>query len=102
MSAITDTLKLTSIFAAIAFSLGLGCAKMGISPIMTDSDGAKATVEKAGFNEVKTNGYGWFSCGIGQDSDVWRTDFTAKNPKGEDVSGTVCEGILKGSTLRFD
>lgn len=79
----------------------LATAKLGVNPLMTSETKATEVLRKNGFTPVKVGGYGWFDCGVGEDSDVWRTRFTAQNPKGETVTGTVCEGILKGATLRF-
>ncbi len=93
---------IAGIFAVAALTLGFAAAKSGVNPLMTDNDGAIETVEKAGFNDVEATGYGWFSCGVGEQGELWRTDFKATNQNGEEVTGTVCKGFLKGSTIRFD
>ncbi len=68
---------------------------------MVDEDGAKTTLADAHPNltDVKVGGYSYFGCGTG---DTWHTKFVAKNQQGKEVSGVVCKGILKGSTVRFD
>ena len=65
----------------------------------TDVQSAKVTLEGLSLKPVKVGGYGWFACGKG---DVFATNFTAENAQGHTVSGTVCKGWLKGSTVRFD
>lgn len=60
---------------------------------------AKRVLEQQGYTEVITGGYGWFAC---SKSDNFSTKFKAKSPSGVPVSGVVCGGILKGSTIRFD
>lgn len=64
----------------------------------TDPNKTKETLKDYGFSEIKTNGYNPFACGK---DDFYSTNFTAKNPAGNVVSGTVCCGILKACTVRF-
>ena len=105
---ITDTLGLTAVFAAAAtvilLPVGYGLGKAGLNPILRDSDGAVETVQKAhaDFTNVSATGYGWFACGFGESADLWRTDFRATNSNGEEVTGTVCDGLFKSATIRFD
>jgi len=41
----------------------------------------------------------WFKCG----DDWYATKFTAKNMRGDTVTGVVCSGLLfKATTVRFD
>jgi hypothetical protein len=88
--------------AAGALFIGVPLAKAGLNPLMTDYDGTVRVVEGHGFKNVKATGYGWFSCGIGEQADLWRTRFTAVNQNGQDVSGVVCAGLFKGGTMRLD
>lgn len=88
--------------ASVVVCGGLGLAKMGLNPLMTDPDGAVATVENAGLTHARATGYGWFSCGVGEHSDFFRTKFKAVNQNGREVTGTVCSGFLKGSTIRYN
>lgn len=66
-----------------------------------DQSGTKALLLNQGYTNIDTSGgYSWFAC---SKDDFFATEFTAKNPAGNIVSGTVCEGLLfKGSTIRFD
>lgn len=65
----------------------------------TNHDKTVETLSKSGYSEIVTGGYNIFSCG---EDDTYSTNFTAKNPVGNVVSGTVCCGILfKGCTVRF-
>lgn len=52
-----------------------------------------------GLTDVEPGGHAWFAC---SDDDSFATKFTAKNDKGETVSGAVCSGFMKGATVRFD
>lgn len=61
-------------------------------------DKTVSILEAQGFTNVKTQGFSIFGCG--QD-DNFSTKFTAEKD-GKTVSGVVCGGILKGSTVRFD
>lgn len=57
------------------------------------------TLESAGYTDVKTTGYNFLECG---ENDTFHTGFTATNPNGKRVSGTVCCGLfIKGCTIRF-
>lgn len=65
----------------------------------TDESSTRRTLEDAGYSNISTTGYSWWSCG---DDDTFATGFSAKNPAGKQVSGTVCCGWLtKGCTIRF-
>lgn len=73
----------------VCFSL-LGCSS---------SNDANKALKAQGFTEIQTFGRAFFACA---ESDTFATKFTAKNMKGEKVSGAVCSSWLKGSTIRFD
>ena len=59
---------------------------------------AVSILESQGFTNVKTHGFSVFGC---SKDDNFSTKFTAEKD-GKTVSGVVCGGILKGSTVRFD
>ncbi len=83
-------MKLGLIFATIACIGLVAC---------TDEDNTRRTLESAGYSDIHTTGYSWFECGK---DDTFHTGFTAKNPVGKTVSGTVCCGMwTKGCTIRF-
>lgn len=66
---------------------------------MTDNAATVSTLHKAGYSDIRTDGYAWLMCG---DGDTYHTAFTAKNPAGETVSGAVCCGMWsKGCTIRY-
>ena len=65
-------------------------------------------IRNQGLEDPVKHGYNFFECGYG---DVWNEGFTAKRPLTgepgtprvrETVSGTVCCGILKGCTVRWE
>lgn len=64
----------------------------------TDSGGAKRAAEAAGLTNVEVTGYRVFGCG----DDTFKTGFKGQLANGKYVSGVVCSGWLKGSTIRFD
>lgn len=59
---------------------------------------SKAAAEAAGFRDVKTEGYAWFSCG---GDDEFATEFEGVNAQGDHVVGVVCCGLFKSCTVRF-
>jgi len=69
-----------------------------LSGCSSATDATKA-LQGAGYTDIKTDGYSVFGCG--QD-DSFKTKFTAKGPTGVQVSGVVCSGWFKGSTIRTD
>ena len=65
-----------------------------------DADTSQEVLRKAGYTEIEIQeGKSWFECGSG---DMYATSFTATNPVGVRVKGTVCCGwMMKGCTIRF-
>lgn len=64
----------------------------------TNESGSRRALEAQGFTEIQFTGHSWFTCGK---EDSFSTGFRAKNPRGQQVSGTVCCGWLKSCTVRF-
>ena len=79
-----------SIFLVILFSLLVGC---------TNPQGARRLLSNQGYTNIQITGYKFFACGEG---DWYATGFRATNPVGKIVTGCVCEGVFKNSTIRFD
>lgn len=80
------------------------CGVSAISFPYQDKEGAKDVLEKTTDLTnitIKDERDSWLvpSCGKG---DLIRTRFTATNTKGQEVNGTVCKGLFKGNTIRFD
>ena len=66
----------------------------------TNKKGATKALLDGGYTPIEVGDYGWFSCG---DDDVFKTRFTATSPDGKrEVTGCVCEGWMKGKTIRLD
>jgi len=63
----------------------------------TKSNSARKALEQQGYTNISLGGYGWFGCSQG---DYYATKFNAKSPTGQAVDGVVCEGLLKGITIR--
>ena len=76
---------------ALVFALS-GCFPMG-------EESATRAVEAMGLTDVKIEGMAVFGC---SNDDNFRSRFSATNPKGQRVTGVVCGGFFKGSTVRFD
>jgi hypothetical protein len=79
--------------ALILVGLALACASC------TAPDSATRALTGAGYKNVVLTGYRFTGCGEG---DTFHTGFQAQGPTGQAVSGVVCSGILKGSTIRLD
>ena len=65
----------------------------------TDSERSTKILKSTGFTNIKLGGYGFFDC---SDDDVVSTKFIAQNSNGDLVSGTVCCGLFKNCTIRFE
>lgn len=65
----------------------------------TRPDSARRAAEHTGLTNVAMTGYRFFGCGK---DDIYADGFTATDARGSHVSGVVCAGPLKGSTVRFD
>lgn len=80
------------IIAMLAVMFMVGC---------TDTDGARSTLHKNGYENIRITGYSFLSC---DEKDFYSTGFSAINKaSGERVEGAVCSGLFfKNSTIRFD
>ncbi len=76
----------------------LSCALTPALVGCTDANGARHALEAQGFTDIVIGDYAPFACAKGDD---YATQFTATNPHGKRVSGVVCSGFLKGSTVRW-
>ena len=65
----------------------------------TAPDNAQRVLSEQGYTSIEITGYRWFSCG---DDYTFHTGFKAKTIAGHPVSGTVCSGVLKGSSIKVD
>lgn len=80
----------TILFIAILLAL-TGC---------TDPDSSTRILKASGFKDIQITGYNFFACSR---DDFYHTGFKAKSFDGQEVSGTVCSGILfKNHTVRFN
>jgi hypothetical protein len=64
----------------------------------TNPDNAKRVLEEQGYTQIEITGFEPFAC---DENDTFSTGFIAVNPFGKKVSGVVCSGFLKNSTIRF-
>lgn len=71
----------------------LSLAACGVNP----QAGTRA-LEANGLTDIQLEGWSFFGCA---EKDSFRTKFTAKNSKGETVSGVLCSGLFKGVTVRY-
>ncbi len=65
----------------------------------SDAPKAERALIGAGYTEIQIKGMSWTSC---SDSDSMSNNFIAKGLNGQTVTGTVCMGWFKGSTIRLD
>jgi len=65
----------------------------------TNPGDARRVLLNQGYTDIELNGFDMFSCGSG---DTYADSFTAISPNGSVVTGTVCSGVLKGYTIRFN
>ncbi|MDO7394680.1 hypothetical protein [Acinetobacter baumannii] len=65
----------------------------------SSSNDATKALKANGFTDIQTHGRAFFAC---SEDDSFATKFSAKNKDGQKVTGAVCSGWLKGSTIRFD
>lgn len=79
-------------------NLLIGLALVFLAGCSSENDASKA-LKGAGYTEVRLTGHAWFSCGK---DDTFATGFVAKGPTGLPVTGAVCSGWTKGSTIRTD
>ena len=81
------------------FRSKVALALAGLLLSCTDDDATVRTLRMHGFTDIRTTGYSFFVCG---EHDTFATGFTAKNPAGQVVQGTVCCGLVaKGCTVRL-
>jgi len=65
----------------------------------TDADHANHALISSGYTDIIIGDYAFFECA---EDDFYHTSFSATNPTGLRVSGTVCSGLVaKGATIRF-
>lgn len=64
-----------------------------------DGKGTTRLLKEQGYSKIEILGSGWLSCSKGA---VFSTKFTAINPNKKQVTGTVCRGLFKNSTIRWE
>lgn len=67
------------------------------SSLWTDAEGATRTLKAAGYSDIEITGYRPF-----MGDDWYSTGFRATSPGGQEVTGAVTGGFLKGNTIRTD
>lgn len=65
----------------------------------TDDVGTRRHLEDAGYSDIEITGYRPLAC---SNDDGWKTGFRAHAVNGREVTGTFCQGVLKGGTIRVD
>ncbi|MGV1754771.1 hypothetical protein [Agrobacterium sp. CG674] len=83
-------MKKLLLIAALAASL----TSCGVDP-----GSARRALEAQGITNVTIGGYAWFGCSKG---DNMRSRFVGIGANGKVVSGVVCGGWMKGTTVRYD
>ena len=72
---------------------------IGLLATCTAPNETERVLEANGYTNIRIEGYSFFGCG---EEDDFSTKFSATSPFGQPVTGVVCSGFLKGSTIRFD
>lgn len=62
-------------------------------------DRAARVLKEQGYTDIEITGYRWLGC---SDDDQFHAGFKAKSPAHVPVTGVVCSGFTKGSTIRLD
>jgi len=65
----------------------------------TQNDKSLRILEDAGYKNITITGYRMWGCG---EDDQFSTGFKAIGTTGRKVSGVVCGGFFKNSTIRLD
>jgi hypothetical protein len=65
----------------------------------TNTTKAERVLNENGYTDIQMTGYSMFGC---DKNDSFSDGFKAKSPSGKTVTGVVCSGWFKGSTIRFD
>lgn len=84
--------------ARIAFAFAVALAALFLAGC-TDPSNARRALAAAGFRDIEITGYRFFGCDT---RDLYRTGFRATGATGLPVSGAVCSGWFKSSTIRID
>jgi len=71
-----------TIFMLLVTLLLFGCAR---------GNDALRVLNEAGYTDISLTGYNALAC---SEDDYYHVGFTATNPQGEHVKGTVCSGFL--------
>ncbi len=65
----------------------------------SSSESAQRILAEQGYTNIHITGYTLFGC---SEDDAYHTGFNAVSPNGTKVTGVVCSGILKSSTIRLN
>lgn len=76
----------------------IGTLALLLTSCGVDEDKAIKALESQGMTNIKITGFAIFGC---SKDDSFRSNFTATGVNGKTVSGTLCSGFLKGTTVRF-
>ena len=80
--------------SSILLGAALLLASCGVNPST-----ATRALEAQGLTNVRIEGYSWLGCGK---EDSFASNFSAKGANGAVVTGQVCQGLFKGTTIRLD
>lgn len=80
--------------SSILLGAALLIASCGVNPTT-----ATRALEAQGLTNVRIEGYSWLGCGK---EDTFASNFSATGVSGAAVTGQVCQGLFKGTTVRYD
>lgn len=77
----------------------VGFVGLTMTGCTVNREDAVRALEAQGMKDVRIGGYSFWGC---SDKDTFKSSFKAVGANGKPVSGTVCSGVFKGITVRFD
>lgn len=71
----------------------------GMGGCAADPNSSTRALNAMGIHDVRFGGYAWFAC---SKHDAFSSTFQGIGADGKPVSGAVCQGVFKNTTVRFD
>lgn len=75
------------------------CYMLLLPVACTNQKGAVKVLEDQGYTNIKFTGYRYWICG---EDYTFTTGFEANSVIGKPVTGAVCEGFMKGASIKLD
>lgn len=92
--------KMILLFLAVVCFAGCNTNDSNVQVVNNNSSKERSVLENSGYKDIKLGVTSPIFLDCGED-DTFSTSFTATNPSGQQVSGSVCCGWIKKCTIRF-